>query len=531
MQATIPIRCDSGLIMGTGHVMRCRTLARQLRRNDVDVLFLCRRQPGDLIQLLAGEFPVQALPELPGSALESAQPDDPGTWLGCTQDQDAADALAAIAAVPPAAIPWIVVDHYGLSAPWHRQVVGRLRQQGHEARLLVIDDLADRDLVADLLVDQNRLRSDGLQPYAQRIPSGCRCLLGPQNALLGDEFALLHPLLPSRCAPVQRILIFFGGADVHNISERCLRALLEPSPLSVKIDVVLGPSNIHRQRLEALTSAHPHVRLHGPQPSLAGLIAQADLAIGAGGVTSWERACLGLPALISSLASNQVEVIQQLAQAGAAVDLGPAGLLSAKTVRANVQQLLESPSGLQALSSCARSITDGLGTRRVVAAMLGPRLPISVRHAAASDESIWLHWANDPVSRAASFCPDPISPQQHHRWFTARLLDPGSHLLIAHTADGLPLGSVRFDTISSDPDGTQWLVSLALEPACRGYGLGTLMLLEAIARLRENWDGRGALLAEVKPDNLASIRLFEKAGFQSCSPRRTAARCFRWIQP
>lgn len=527
MHATIPIRCDSGLIMGSGHVMRCRTLARQLRRHDVDVLFLCRQQPGDLIQLLADEFAVRTLPSLPASASGAAQPTEPASWLGCTQDQDAADTLAAIAAVAPASIPWIVADHYGVAAPWHLRVVGDLRRQGHQARLLVIDDLADRDLAADLLVDQNWLRSDGLQLYKQRVPKSCRCLLGPHYALIGDEFAMLHKILPSRIAPLQKLLIFFGGADHGNISELCLRALLEPSPLPIKIDVVLGPSNIHRQRLEHLTRAHPQVRLHGPQPSLVGLIAQADLAIGAGGVTSWERACLGLPALMSSLASNQDAVIQQLSQAGAAVDLGPAAQLSAKTVRGTVQQLLNGTLDLQALSSRARTITDGLGTRRVVAAMLGPRLPISVRKAEAADEAIWLHWANDSESRAASFSHDPISPQQHHLWFSTRLMDPATQLLIAHTADGLPLGSVRFEQISGGAHGTQWLVSLALEPACRGHGLAASMLMEAIATLRQYSDGCGELVAEVKPSNLASISLFEKAGFKACAPRRSKALCFQ----
>jgi RimJ/RimL family protein N-acetyltransferase len=106
-------------------------------------------------------------------------------------------------------------------------------------------------------------------------------------------------------------------------------------------------------------------------------------------------------------------------------------------------------------------------------------------------------------------------------------MDPAIQLLIAHTADGLPLGSVRFEQISGGAHGIQWLVSLALEPACRGHGLAVPMLLEAIATLREDSDGCGELVAEVKPNNLASIRLFEKAGFKACEPRRPKALCFQ----
>jgi UDP-2,4-diacetamido-2,4,6-trideoxy-beta-L-altropyranose hydrolase len=531
MQATVPIRCDGGRLIGSGHVMRCRTLARRLRGRGIEALFLCRRQQEDLIDLLASEFNVQALPFCPGSASESTLPDDPATLLGCSQDQDADDTLAAIDAAAPAAIPWLAVDHYGLAAPWHRRVLAGLRRRGHEPQLLVIDDLADRDLEADLLLDQNRLGRIGREAYGQRLPHGCLCLLGPQNALLGDEFALLHPLLPTRRAPLKRLLIFFGGSDRDNLSERCLASLLEPTPLPLKIDVVLGGTNDHRGRLEALTAQHPHVRLHGPLPSLAGLIAQADLAIGAGGVTSWERACLALPALVSAVATNQQAVIRTLVEAGAAVDLGPAHQLGATTVRTAVKHLLKDARALEELSRRAASLGDGQGGARLLAAMFGPRLPFSLRAATPADEEIWWHWANDPASRAASFRSDPISIAGHHRWFFARLADPQARLLIAHTADGLPLGSVRFERLTTTAERTQWLVSLALEPACRGHGLGVPLLQEAIGWLRRGWAGRGELLAEVKPDNLASIRLFTRAEFEPCPPRRPEALCFRWTTP
>lgn len=517
---TIVFRCDAGHQIGTGHLIRCRTLARQLRRHGAECLFLCRQKPGDLIALISPEFASEPLPPL--------SPSD-GTWLGCSQHRDAHDSLAALARAQPDRIDWLVVDHYSLDARWHQHVLEQLQRLGHRPRLLVIDDLADRPLMADLLLDQNQLNpAEAEELYKPLIPAGCRRLFGPAYALLGEAYSLLHPLLPERCPPLQRLLICFGGSDPANLSECCLEGLLHPAPLPLKLDLVLGPAYPHRDRIQALATTHPQLRVHGPQASLAGLMAQADLALGAGGVTSWERACLGLPALVSSLAANQNAVIAQLVAAGAVIDLGAASQLTPAAVRQAVQQLLDAPAQLAQLSRSAREITDGFGAPRVASAMLGTPASFDLRPAEAADEAIWLRWANDPAVRAASFHSDRINAMEHRRWFSAKLADPGALLLLGHAIDGMPIGYVRFEQISPSEIREQ-LLSIALEPAVRGQGLGLPLLERAIAFLQQRWQGPLELLAEVKPSNRASIRLFEAAGFEPSLPRRTGALCYRRI--
>ena len=143
------------MTIGSGHVMRCRTLARELLRSGADVLFLCRRQPGDLIGILEQEFRVLTLPELPlltcegldGRALY-------GAWLGCSQQHDADQTFDTISAARLQSIDWVVVDHYGIDAVWENRLLQRFGTR-FSSKLLVIDDLADRPHQADLLLDQN----------------------------------------------------------------------------------------------------------------------------------------------------------------------------------------------------------------------------------------------------------------------------------------------------------------------------------------------------------------------------------------
>ena len=181
-------------------------------------------------------------------------------------------------------------------------------------QLLVIDDLADRHHQADLLLDQNFFGADTETRYEGLLPNQCRALLGPQYALLGPEYAQLHPLVPPR-TELRRVLVFFGGVDPANLTGRALEALLAPELAALAVDVVLGFQCPHRQAVEELVARRPHTTLHDAQPSLAGLIARADLSIGGGGATTWERACLGLPSIVTAIAENQIPVLSYLASA------------------------------------------------------------------------------------------------------------------------------------------------------------------------------------------------------------------------
>jgi UDP-2,4-diacetamido-2,4,6-trideoxy-beta-L-altropyranose hydrolase len=357
----ILIRCDASLSIGSGHVMRCRTLARELHRRGAAITFLCRRQRGDLISLLEQDFPVLALPELPLAATQTpeGQPlqgrDLYGAWLGCSQDTDGDDCRQALARGGIRSASWLVVDHYGLDAAWEAQLLEGLSGDG-APRLLVIDDLADRPHLADLLLDQNFFGAATEERYAGLLPPRCRQLLGPHYALLGPEYAQLHPLVPPRTEP-RRVLVFFGGVDPANLTGQALEALMATELAHLAVDVVLGLQSPHRQAIAELAARRPHTTLHDPLPSLAGLIARADLAIGASGATTWERACLGLPSLVVAIADNQLPFSHALDQAGQIQLLGSATTVDAERIRQALLAAQQDPWP----RACGHGLTDGWG--------------------------------------------------------------------------------------------------------------------------------------------------------------------------
>jgi UDP-2,4-diacetamido-2,4,6-trideoxy-beta-L-altropyranose hydrolase len=358
----ILFRCDASLLIGSGHVMRCCTLARELQRFDVEITFLCRRQPGDLITLLEQEFSVISLPELPlipsekleGRALY-------GAWLGCSQFEDASQSLELLAEAGINSVNWIVLDHYGLDAYWQAQLLSGL--SGNDStKLLVIDDLADRPHLADILLDQNFFGQATAQRYRDLLPPRCVQLLGPHYALLGPEYAYLHPLVPTR-TELRRVLVFFGGVDSGNFTGATLDVLMAPELQHLAVDVVLGRQSQHHQEVAELVALRPNTTLHAPLPSLAGLIVRADLAIGAGGATTWERACLALGSLVTPIAENQWDGAQALEQEGCLI-LVPNNSFS-ECLRKSIGCIIADPTWLFRASVKSAKLVHGYGAKLI----------------------------------------------------------------------------------------------------------------------------------------------------------------------
>ncbi len=500
----VAFRADASREIGTGHVMRCMTLATALRDRGADVSFVCREHPGHLCALLETRgFAVSRLPVAPSPSWNGAEPSHAG-WLGASWPDDAAATHAALDE-GKGAVDWLVVDHYALDHRWERELKARA------AQIMVIDDLADRAHDCALILDQNLVpemdgRYDGL------VPESCGRLTGPQYALLQPEYAELHDRTPPRRGPVRRVLVYFGGADQANVTGRALSALGSLRVPHLAVDVVVRAGMTLADFPEARVVCD--VVLHDSLPSLAPLMAQADLSIGAAGGTTWERLCLGLPALVVSLAENQRSVASALHDRGLVRWLGDetqvTSAVIADALRAAVDQGVD-----EQWSRRCRETVDGRGVSRVCAVLTASAdMPLLLRSAGAADEALLLAWANDRVTRRNAFAPDQISPSVHHEWYQARLGDAaGCRIYVAETDGAVPVGQVRFDRV-----GKAWRISYLIASPFRGRRLGARVLDAAVERHRAIV-GPAPLVAEVKPANTASRRVFHALGFSEIERR------------
>jgi UDP-2,4-diacetamido-2,4,6-trideoxy-beta-L-altropyranose hydrolase len=472
--------------------MRCATLARELMSRGMEASFICRDHVGSLGDVLEAQgFGVH---RLPSSGSDTAG----GNLLGGSWEDDAA-AVGAILSERRQQPDWLVVDHYEIDARWEQ----RLRP--HARRIMVIDDMANRPHDCDLLLDQNLVAHHDVR-YEGLVPSSCRKALGPSYALLQTAYAELHDRVPPRSGTIQRILVSFGGSDATALVERCLRALLAADRPDIIVDVV-GP--VDRSACTAAAKGFGDVRFHNSVPSLASLIVAADLALGAAGATTWERLCLGLPAVAITVAENQRPIAEELQRRGLLVWAGDASV-SDETLERTITSAIHQGSD-ETASIAAAQVVDGRGTQRIASAMtLGATSPLSVRYAVLEDETPVLEWANDPVTRRSGFAPDRIDTHTHRRWFRARLRQiEDCHFFIAQTDQAIPVGQVRFQRCDGG-----WEVHYATAPLYRGLGLGRSILRVALERFA-GVIGSGEIVGRVRATNMASRRIFEVLGFRA----------------
>ncbi len=349
-------RTDSSVAIGSGHLMRCLTLAHALKQTGHQVYFACRQHPGHLLTLLADQgFTTFALPLLANPPQQGYQ-----AWLGCTEAEDASALIASLDSDQNSGMfDWLIVDHYGLGASFCQALRSRCRA------VLQIDDLANRQYDCDVLLDQN-LVPDFASRYQALLPDHCQPLLGPRFVLLRPEFAGIDPAQRQFSASFNaqspaRILVFFGGSDAQNFTSLTINALQQLQEPHWLADIVIGQANPHRLLLQQLCAQDRRLTLLVQTPGMAGLMAAADLMIGAGGATHWERACLGLPAVVVALADNQLATTVYLAELGACLDLGHASTLTTTTLTAAISALLADPLRRQQMSKAACQLVSPEG--------------------------------------------------------------------------------------------------------------------------------------------------------------------------
>ncbi|MBP1993971.1 UDP-2,4-diacetamido-2,4,6-trideoxy-beta-L-altropyranose hydrolase [Paenibacillus eucommiae] len=366
-------RADASLQIGSGHIMRCLSLAEQLRKQGADVLFLCRDLEGNLAVYLTGKgYHVVMLPaqnesgtkaENLGSDINPAERFYTGSpphesWLGVPWSVDRDQTIVRLQE-ETRKVDWFIIDHYALDAKYEQAI------RPYIGKLMVIDDLADRDHACDLLLDHNYYADMGSR-YEGWLPGSCRTLLGPSYALLRLEFREAKASAVRRDGQVRNILLSFGGVDLTNETLKALYALQPLVRHDMQIEVILGKLNPHAEAVAELCQQIPGCRVYVNVDNMTEFMAGVDLAIGAGGTTTWERCCLGLPSVIITTAGNQERLTEHIARTDAICYLGKSDEVTPPQIREAVERIMRSPQAYLHMSACAAALVDGLGTERVV---------------------------------------------------------------------------------------------------------------------------------------------------------------------
>ena len=325
----VVIRADASTPIGSGHVMRCLTLAHRFKKDkNAKVVFVMRDLPGNLIDVVEVQgFEVLKLPP----ANQKYSLSGYGLWLTVPIDVDAQQTIEVLQHYFQEhscdAVDILIVDSYALDEQWEQV----LRPYCNE--IMVIDDLANRKHDCDILLDQNFYLNKDAR-YAGLVPEHCKMLLGPEHALLREEFYEAKKHLRKRDGNIKNILVFYGGSDLTNETEKAIKALvqLHDEGYSFTADIITGLSNSRREKIEKICSKYHFLHYYCQVSNMAEFMNKADLMLGAGGSTTWERLYMELPALVTAVAENQIQGCEDCSQAGVIDYIGESEKVTADVI-------------------------------------------------------------------------------------------------------------------------------------------------------------------------------------------------------
>jgi UDP-2,4-diacetamido-2,4,6-trideoxy-beta-L-altropyranose hydrolase len=486
--------CEAGPGVGLGHVARCLAVAEALEEDGLCPVFITGSGGADALGWMApGRFPVRA-----ADAHGDSQSEDP----------------CAVA----------VMDDYGLDR-------ARMEAIGSRARVaVVIDDMADRELAGDLVVNPAAGTESGA--YADAVARGARILLGPAFApIRADVWSRRAHGLIRRIAGEPEsgsLLVTAGGLDGRGLAPAFLSAALDATAANNRpVDVALGGQALSWPDIDVIAAQHPtRVRTHRDARDMAQLYAGADVSVGPGGVALLEKLCLGVPTLAVIVAENQRSSVEGLASLGciASVDATTDGKASEHfqtEVQHALDELLGSVTKRADMWRRGAALVDGLGARRIVLAARPEtnrdNAPVTLRKFTAKDEGLLLAWQREPGMRRHFRDPAVPEPSDHQAWCAARLTDPFGVCEII-VVDDRPVGMVRFDPASDETHEAPGEVSVLVSGSEQGKGTGSAALMTLRRLLRER-----PMRAEIHPANEASQGSFRRAGFVSVSANCLAA--------
>lgn len=490
-------RVDASQRIGSGHVVRCLTLAKRLKDLGAECRFVIRQLPGHLATAIedAG-FEARMLPApVESLALRDGNSREHESWLGLPAEEDAEETLQAM----DGSVDWLVVDHYALDASWENVL------RNKATRIAVIDDLANRPHDCDLLLDQNYFK-DAANRYVDLVPDTCIRLYGPRYALLQKEYST-GSNERKKTFPPENILVFYGGSDLGGETLRAIRVLSKPPFADRNLNVVVGPSNPAGDEIGSLCNRRGRAVVYTGLKSMADLIVEADLALGAGGTSTWERCAMGVPSVITPIANNQLQLTQELVDLDLAYTAGDWRTINDDALRAVLLDVFADIGRFERMSVCSREITDGLGADRVAFA-IKPESPeaLSLVPATCDHKMIYYNWVNDPEVRRSAFENRPVAWADHDMWYDSRLAMAETRMWALVTGTGLPIGQIRLEP---GPGGHK--IDYSIDAVARGHGLGAVLLQLMIKECRE-LSFVAAVRGEVKSSNLASLRAFRRTG-------------------
>lgn len=349
----------------------------------------------------------------------------------------------------------LIIDSYSISFEDEKKLKENLN-----IKLSVFDDTYEKHY-CDEIINHN-ISADRskyiLEPFTQVS------IISP---LIRDEFKKLTQR--NRENRTQEVMIAMGGVDTQNLSPKIIPFCQDYKT----IHVITSAINTHLDELKNI----PNITLHIDTNKMAEIMNQCDLAIITPSVVVHEALYMNLPFIAIKTAQNQNDIYKYLKKAGYPV----LETFEEDKLSQDIQKELVSH----------------------------PYLPFTIRKTMDEDLIPLFTLVNDPLVRSVSFSSEVITLEAHKQWFAKAMQDTLQLMFTLLDGRANFLGQLRFDLRQDN----KAIMSISLVSSSRGFSLAHKIILQGTKIIKKLHPHR-TVLALIKPDNIASIKSFEKAGFE-----------------
>lgn len=453
-------RADGGNHIGLGHLVRCIALA-QMIESHFNINFVCR-----------------SIPEKIANDIDQLQ----FKLIRIKEEEE------FLALLKPVDI--VVLDSYELDSSYQKKVKAK------GCKLVYIDDLNQQSFLADLIINHTP-NVNGVDYHAQ---------LYTQYAL-GLSYVLLRPIFlkaakePKIKLPIKTAFVCFGGSDSKNLTQLVVDVLKKDKRFE-HILIVTGAAYAHLNELEQAIKNDSRCKLSHAITSeeICELMQKAQLAIVPASGILQEAIAVGCRIISGTYVDNQKNIFEKYNALGAfesAEDFSRDHLINA------IDRSFENE------DLPIKTYIDGNSCVRLLNAFeqLVKQDELVLRQANEQDVQKTFEWATEPKIRAFSFNTAPIVYAEHVNWFTQKINHKDCCYLMA-SIKGHSIGSIRFDIKNNSA-----LISYLLDPAYHHQGLGILLLKKGVEKLIEINNEIKEVIGYVLPQNIASIKAFERLGY------------------
>lgn len=328
----VVIRADANNIIATGHVMRCLSIADQLKKQGEEVLFI-----------------------LSDDSFRGVIEDRGFRTIALHNDyrEKMAELPSFIPLLEKQKADYLLVDSYSVTAEYFQELAKHIT-----IPVAYIDDMGQEDLSVDTIINY------GYGAEAYHYPNATTTLLGPKYTPLREQFDTDAIEIKKE---VRRVFISAGGTDNYHVITHLLKQMEADEWRNVEKSIVVGQFYMDMDQLRKRQSDNDRIHIYQNIKEMASVMKQCDLAISAAGTTISELFACGVPTIAFSIADNQLGV-RNLAKDGLLLYAGDIRNNIENTVEQIVKVGIKLSRGLEdrkVLSERTHKLIDGKGTCRI----------------------------------------------------------------------------------------------------------------------------------------------------------------------